>query len=313
MSIWIFIVLIAQFLNAIVALVDKYIITSRAVTRPVTYAFYVSLLSAFAVVAFLFSWIPIPHNSVAIPSIANVESPDGLVLLISLFAGFAFFGALVALFTGLKRADTSDVIPVVGASSAVSSLLLGFYFLKTSLTTNFIWGFALLVLGTFFISLFRFKTKTLLVALISGVLFAVHFVCLKVLFEYTTFDNAFFWSRMGIVVPALLVLITPWVRLHSKAKGSVAEVPKKRVLLIILGNKFLAGVAGLMILKGIQLGDVIIVQALGGLQFVFLLLFAILTGHSLPQACGEKCSRYDVWQKIISVGIITIGFFVLFI
>lgn len=313
MSVWIFIVLVAQFLNAIVAIIDKYIITSRVVTRPVTYAFYVSILSAFAVVAFLFSWIPIPHDNIAIPSIGNVEYPDGVIILISLLAGFAFFGALVSLFTGLKRADTSDVIPVVGATSAVTSLLLGFYFLKTSLTTNFIWGFALLVLGTFFISLFRFKTKTLLVALLSGVLFAVHFVCLKVLFGYTSFDNAFFWSRMGIVAPALFVFIIPWIHLHPKKKNMRVEFPKRRAVWIILGNKFLAGVAGFMILKGIELGDVIIVQALGGLQFVFLLFFAVLTGHSLPQACGEKCSKYDVWQKTISVGIITIGFFILFL
>jgi len=313
MSIWIFLVVIAQFLSAIVAMVDKYIVTSRVVAKPVTYAFYVSILSAFAAVVFFFSWIPIPLEGVSIPSFGNVIYPDSIVVLLSLLAGFAFFGALVSLFTGLKRADTSDIIPVVGGSSAVSSLLLSSFFLNTSLTTNFIWGFVLLVLGTFFISLFRFKTKTLIVALLSGVLFAVHFVCLKVLFGYTDFDNAFFWSRMGIVVPALLAFIIPWIHIHPKKKVIGAEMPRRNAIWIILGNKFLAGIAGLMVLKGIQLGDVIIVQALGGLQFVFLLLFAVLTGQSLPQACGEKCSPYEVWQKTISVGIITVGFFILFL
>ncbi|MFC1731832.1 EamA family transporter [candidate division KSB1 bacterium] len=313
MSIWILLVVVAQFISAIVAVVDKYIVTSRVVSRPVTYAFYVSILSAFSAIVFLFSWIKIPFEGISIPSVQNVTHPDDTVVLLSLIAGFAFFGALVSLFTGLKRADTSDVIPVVGATSAVSSLLLGFYFLKTSLTTNFVWGFALLVLGTFFISLFRFKTKTLIVSLISGMLFALHFVCLKILFGYTGFDNAFFWSRMGIVIPALLAFVIPWIHIHPKKMVIGAEIPRKNAVWIILGNKFMAGVAGLLILKGIELGDVIIVQALGGLQFVFLLLFAVLTGKSLPQACGEKCSKYDVWQKTISVGIITIGFLVLFL
>lgn len=313
MSIWIFLVVVAQFLSAIVAMVDKYIVTSRVVAKPVTYAFYVSILSALAAVVFFFSWIPIPLEGVSIPSFGNVAFPDGIEVLLSMLAGFAFFGALVSLFTGLKRADTSDVIPVVGATSAVSSLLLGYFFLNTSLTANFIWGFALLVLGTFFISLFRFKTRTLVVSLISGALFAVHFVCLKFLFGYTDFDNAFFWSRMGIVVPALIAFVVPWIHIHPKKKVMGAEMPRENAIWIILGNKFLAGVAGLMILKGIQLGDVVIVQALGGLQFVFLLLFAILTGKSLPQACGEKCSPYEVWQKTVSVGIITIGFFILFL
>ncbi len=313
MQVWLLLVVIAQFLNAIVAMVDKYILTSRVVRTPVTYAFYVSILSSFAAIAFLFSWIPIPLEGVAIPSWGNISPPDGEVVLLSLVAGLAFFGALVTLFTALKEADTSDVIPVAGATSAVGSLLLSWYFLESSLTHNFFLGFSLLVLGTFFISLFRFNTHTLFVSILAGMLFALHFVCLKVLFEYTNFDNAFFWSRIGIVIPAIVVFIIPWIRIHPQKKTMTAEMPKKNLVWLILLNKFLAGVAALMLLKAIELGDVTLVQALGGLQFAFLLMFAIFTGRTLPQACGEKCSPYDVWQKTIAVVVITIGFFVLFL
>lgn len=314
MSVWILLVVVAQFLNAIVAVVDKYIITSRVVHRPVTYAFYVSILSTLAILAFFFSWVPIPLAGVTIPSINNVEMADMYTVFFSLVAGFAFFGALVGLFSALKRADTSDVIPIVGASSAIGSFVLSFYFFNTSLTSNFFWGFGLLVLGTLFISLFRFLSKkTVVMAIVSGTLFAVHFICLKVLFGYTSFDNAFFWSRLGIVVPAALVFVLPWVRIHPKKHAMGAEMPRKNAIGIILGNKFLAGIASLLVLKGIELGDVVIVQALGGLQFVFLLMFAVFSGSSLPQACGEKCTTYDVWQKLISIGVITIGFFILFL
>lgn len=314
MSAWILLVVVAQFINAIVALVDKYIVTARVVRRPVTYAFYVSILSALSIFVFFFSWVEIPIDGVTIPAIGNVEMPDIRTLLISLVAGVAFFGALVALFTALRDADTSDVIPVVGSFSAISTFVLSFYFLDASFSRNFLWGFALLVTGTFFISLFRFlKTQTVVTAILAGFFFAAHFVCLKVLFGHTSFDNAFFWSRLGIVIPAIIVFVIPWVQIHPKKKMMSAEVPRKRSIGIILGNKVLAGVASLMLLKSIELGDVTIVQALGGLQFVFLLTFALLSGRTLPQACGEKCSTYDVWQKMISVSIITIGFFVLFL
>ncbi|MCW9054701.1 MAG: hypothetical protein OQJ98_01845 [Candidatus Pacebacteria bacterium] len=314
MSVWILLVVVAQFLNAIVAVIDKYIVTARVVHKPITYAFYVSILSVFAIFVFFFSWVEIPLDGVSIPSIENVGFPNIEILLLSVIAGFAFFGSLVALFTALRDADTSDVIPVVGAFSAIGSFVLSFYFLEFSLTHNFLWGFALLVIGTLLISLFRFlKAQTLLVAIVSGLLFATHFVCLKVLFGYTHFDNAFFWSRVGIVIPALLVFVLPWIQIHPKKKAMSAEVPRKNAIAIILGNKLLAGIASIMILKSIELGEVSIVQALGGLQFVFLLMFAVISGKSLPQACGERCSRYDVWQKIISVSIITAGFFVLFL
>lgn len=313
MSIWILLVVIAQFFNAIVALVDKYIVTSRIVRKPSVYALYVSLLSVFAIIVFLFSWIPIPIEGVSIPSISNVFVPDVFILSISLLAGFAFLGALVTLFTALKRSDASDVIPVVGATSAVGSLLLSFYLLDAIITSHFILGFILLVIGTFFISLFRFKIQTLFIAISSGALFALHFVCLKILFGYTHFDDAFFWSRVGIIISALILFLFMLMRSTSDKQAIKREMPKKSAIWIILANKTLAGIAGLLILKGIELGDVTIVQALGGLQFVFLFGFAVLTGHSLPQACGEKCSRYDVWQKFISIGIITAGFILLFI
>ena len=68
-----------------------------------------------------------------------------------------------------------------------------------------------------------------------------------------------------------------------------------------------------MILKAIELGDVTVVQALGGLQFAFLLLFPVFRGHTLPQACGEDCSKFDVYRKFISVAIIILGLLILFL
>ncbi len=38
----------------------------------------------------------------------------------------------------------------------------------------------------------------------------------------------------------------------------------------VIGKTILAGIAGLLVLKAIELGDVSLVQALGGLQFAFL-------------------------------------------
>jgi uncharacterized membrane protein len=82
----------------------------------------------------------------------------------------------------------------------------------------------------------------------------------------------------------------------------------------VLGNKALAGLAGLLIFKAVELGDVSLVQALAGLQFVFLTLFAILVGHKEPLCCvGEHCEVRARIQKLISMSIIVTGFVLLFI
>jgi len=310
MSVWIILVVIAQFLNAIVAVVDKYIVTSKTVPRPIVYAFYITLLSAFSGVIFLFSDIPVPLEGVSIPSFENVEALTATIALVSLLAGMAFFFALVGLFSALKRAAASDVIPVVGACSAVVVFLLSSLFLGSQLTSGFLFGFVLLVIGTFLLSQFRFDRIALLLAIISGLFFAAHFVLLKSLFAQTNFDNAFFWSRMGIAAVALLMLLLPLVR-KRLSLGSPRKQGKAGAL--VIGNKMLAGLASLMLLKAIDLGDISIVQALGGLQFAFLLSFTIFFGRDLPQVCEERCTEHELLNKTIAVGIIIFGFAVLFL
>ena len=54
MSQWIILVVIAQFINAFVAIIDKYLVSSKRVGEPVVYAFYVSILSALSIIIFAF-------------------------------------------------------------------------------------------------------------------------------------------------------------------------------------------------------------------------------------------------------------------
>ncbi|MDA8611469.1 hypothetical protein N9L18_01225 [Candidatus Pacebacteria bacterium] len=146
---------------------------------------------------------------------------------------------------------------------------------------------------------------------LSGILFALHFVLIKLLFGQTNFDDAFFWSRVAITVCSLFLLLLPSC-CHRTVAG---EVKKKNnwIFFVLILNKVLSGLAGFMILKAIDFGDVSIVNALAGLQFVFLLIFSIFLGNKTSLYCGENCTSRDIIQKVVSVGIIITGFFLLFI
>ena len=312
MPVWILLAAGAQFLNAIVALVDKYIVTDeRIVPQPFVYAFYTCALSGAAIAVYALAAVPTSLHGVAFPDIHNVRFPTLEVMGLALLSAYTFFYALVSLFQALRRADASDVAPVVGAVSAVCSYALAYLFLDARLTQNFLLGVLLLALGTALVSRFRFSWKIALSCLHAGVFFALHFVVIKGLFNATSFDDGFFWSRVGFVAFALsLLLVPPYGRrilAQAKATGGRASV-------FVLGNKVIAGFASILILKATELGDVSVVQALGGLQYLFIFaLGAFFVGPYTPSVCGEKgCTPRILLHKGLFIAIIAVGFLVLF-
>jgi len=311
MDLWLGLVIAAQFLMAIVALVDKYVVTStKTALRPFSYAFWISILSAGSVVVYLFSWVPVPIEGLSIPSFSNIEAPSLLVFALSITAGYAFFSALLSFFTALKSADASDVVPVVGGLNALFTLLLSFAFLDDPLPSNFLYGFVLLVLGTFVISRFRFSGRVVLSVTHAGLMYGVHYIALKALFDVTNFDTAFFWSRMAIVAVALSMLLIP--EYYENVMRHTSKV-RTQDGVFVLGNKILAGIASLLLLKAIEHGNVALVQALGGIQYLFLLAFTACCGWVFLSSVGERASKRDLIQKTFAIPLIALGFFLMFL
>ncbi len=313
MSSWILLAVGAQFINAIVALIDKHIVSDeRSFPRAFVYAFYTCLISGAWIVVYFLGFIPLPFTAdFQIPSFENVTKPTLGVVALAFLSAYTFFIALVSMFSALRDHDASDVIPVVGAVSALCSFGLGYYFLDARLSPNFMLGIALLATGTALVSRFRFPAKTATVAFHSGLFFALHYIAIKGLFNETSFDNGFFWSRIAFVFFALSLLLIPnyWERVRDQTKST-----SHGARLLIIANKVLAGVATILILKATDLGDVAVVQALGGLQFVFILLLGIFVsrGASKHAHLSERYSRDAILQKAIFVAMISVGFLVLF-
>jgi len=310
---WITLAVIAQAINAGVALVDKYIVTSEKIMpKPSVYAFYTCILAGMWVLVFLVGILPIPLlSSLGVPSLSHVTTPTLSVAVFAVLSAYAFFIALVSLYAALKEADASDVIPVVGAVSAVASFGLSHFFLDTRLTPNFMVGLLLLSLGTLLVSHLRFTWKTALNTVHAGLFFAIHYVTIKGLFNETSFDDGFFWSRVAFFVVAVSMLMIPGFleKIHTQTKATTRQSG-----FLVLGAKLMAGIGSILILKATALGNVAIVQALGGLQFVFLLFFALFLGHKTPLEYGENIKhRHELYHKAAFITMITIGFFVLFI
>lgn len=312
MATWVLLAVAAQAIMAAVAVIDKYIVSGeRAVFRPFVYAFYSCLISGSWVLVYLLGLLlPFSFFGFSIPSFFNVNPPSLTVVGLSLIAAYAFFVALVSLFKSFRHAEASDVVPVVGAVSAVVSLGLSYVFLETSVSQNFLLGIMFLVLGTFLVSRYQFNLETALTAIHAGIFFAIHFVAIKGVFNMTSFDDGFFWSRVAFVVIAFSMLLVPrylkMITTQTKSAGTRGGI-------LVVGNKLLAAVNTVLILKATELGDVSVVQALGGLQFVFILVITVFLSRRIPVTCADNitCDQ-DIYRKVIFVSLIVIGFFMLF-
>jgi len=308
---WILLAAAAQFINAVVAILDKYIVSDdKILPRPFVYAFYTCLATSLWGLVFLFGLLP-GLDQLGVPQLSNIKMPTIQVVGMAFLAAYTFFMALVSMYDSLKSADASDVMPVIGAISALSSFGMGYLFLGASLTPNFLIGVLLLASGTFIVSRARFTLPVAMHTIHSGIFFALHYVAMKGLFSATSFDDGFFWSRIAFVLFALSLLLVP--AYYEKIVSQTKTTSKKAGFLVLL-TKVMAGVAAFMLLKATDLGEVSVVQALDGLKFVFILLIGIAIGNVTPKTCGENdCRSEGVIRKALYIAIISLGFFVLFV
>lgn len=307
---WILLATAGQFLNAIVAIFDKYIVSDEKILpRPFVYAFYSCLITGGWIVIFLLGLIPGLSN-IGVPSLENITTPSLQVVAMSFLAAYTFFIALVSMYDALKRADASNTMPIIGSVSALSSFGMSYLFLDVKLHDNFIWGVVLLSVGTMLVAQTLPKSSVVLQVVHSGIFFALHYITMKGLFMETSFDNGFFWSRIGFVLFTLSLLLVPayYDKIKEQTKGT-----SKKAGGIVLMAKVLAGVASFMLLKATDLGEVSVVQALDGLRFVFILLISIVFGHWLPDSATDRDTRPGIFfRRFLYVVVILVGFFVLF-
>ena len=307
---WILLATLGQFLNAVVAVLDKYIVSDEKVMpRPFVYAFYSCLLTGFWAVIFFAGLIP-PLGALGVPSLANVQFPTIQVISMAFLTAYTFFMALVSMYDALRHSDAAVVMPVIGTISALATFGLSYLFLDVALTQGHIFGIILISLGTLLVAKTLPEWSVVLHVLHSGIFFALHYITMKGLFMETSFDDGFFWSRISFVLFALSLLMVPvyWDKIKEQSKSTT-----KRTGVIVLLTKIFAGVAAFLLLKATDLGEVSVVQALDGVRFVFILIITTVFAHWLPSSATDKDLRPNVFfRRFVMIILITSGYFMLF-
>lgn len=288
-------VVLGQVLTAFTVLIDKYVVTQTAVTRPGVYAFYVAIMSGIVLILLPFGVIQIP-------------SPQ--TLGISILMGFTFITSIILLYDALKHGNATDVVAWLAAISTLTTFVASYFFMNEELPSSFPLALVFFLLGMALVGHFRFYARSFLFVILSGMLFGFSAVLVKYLFMHTDFANGFFWSRMGNVLAALTLLLIPGIRDHI---SSTSKAVTHKASSLIFVNRILGGLAFLCVLYAIRLGSPAIVNALSSLQFVFVFLLIFLFRKKIPEFYHHEFRKGHVLHKVLAITFIIIGFFTLFV
>jgi len=298
---WLLLTISFYFILAIVFLGDKYLLTG-AVPKPEVYTFYVGISWALALVL-----IPFVHFYV----------PEVKQIIISFLAGALYFYGIFWFNKSLCKFEASRVVPAVGALSPIFTFLIVYFFSSKSQTLSFlgIIAFLSLISGSFIITLEKGKAinfQSLKNSFISALLFSLSFVLTKNVYETQSFWNGFIWTKLGgFLMAGLFFLFFKEVRKEVFKKRE--SFPKK-TFVFFATNQSLGAVSNILqnfALAIVPLSYIAVIQALQGVQFVFLLLLTILLSFKFPNIIKEEISKEIITQKIVAILLIGVGIVIL--
>jgi drug/metabolite transporter (DMT)-like permease len=296
---WLILAILGHFLNAFVYLTDKAFVV-KFYPSPKALAFISGMSGIFLFL--IFPWYLKPA------SYAVVFSGIG--------AGFISIPALASFFKAMQKDEVSRVVPAVGSMIPVFTFGLSYWILTERLTNVSLAAFILLALGGILIA---FRSFTLgfmqrayalfALEILAAFLFSFSFVLQKYAFDGTDDFSAFLWSRVGAVGAALGLLFSSEVREKIKfwdfSKNDITIGLKEGTLYVV--SRIFAGVAPLIILTAIAFGSATLVNALQGLQYVFLFILAAAFSRRWPEIFNEEMTRRVIVQKSIATALIIAG------
>lgn len=296
---WLLLALIGHIGNALVFLSDKASIEKR-VFDP----------RALALLAGMSNAVPL----LAAPWFLEME--NGMAAVAAVASGVLFFLSLLLYFFAVDRDEISRVVPTIGSVGPLFTFFFGIFLLGEVLSGKTLAAFFLLLCGGALIEfrsvsrLFSARAlRTFSLEIGSALFGAAASVLLKYAFNGSADIAAFLWSRVGFMGAAVPLLFSPSVRQEFFPHALHAHLRGNNVWFI--GSRILGGVAPLILTAAVAWGSVVLVNAVQGVQYVFLFLLALLFSRRWPRIFQEHVTRDTILQKVAATIIIASGLFLL--
>ena len=295
MILWVSLAVLAQLLAALTVFIDKYVLVSKTgFQSPTAFAFYTAMLSATVLILLPFGLVGLPSAELA---------------LLSLVSAMLYITSLVFLYRTLQELSVTEVLPITAASGAIATGALAAIFLQSDLPISFIPAFLLLVVGTFLIYCFCFSWRFFAMAVAAGALVGSSTFVVKLAFGFADFWTALFWVLIANVIVAVLLLAP--TRYRAITQGF--QNSSTRVKGLALFSKALGGFAFFLTFIAISLGSVTLINAMSGLQLIFLLILVPLFVHRIPDVFRSEFLPGTVILKIVGTLFIVLGLATVFL
>ncbi len=295
---WLFVAILAYLIFALVSLGDRFLLLGAP--EPKTYTFYVGLLGIISVVL-------IPFVGFSVP-------PLGL-LVFCFLAALNYILFLYLMYSAIEKYEVSRIIPAVGALVPLMSFLIIFLISGvSSLGLKGIISFLLLVVGSVIVNADyskAFSLKSLKICFVIALFASLGFIFSKYAFINIPFWTAFIWTRIFAFIIALFFILSLTVK--KEIFGKKKSFTKKATVLFIIVQIFgaLAFVLQNWAIALAGFAYLPIVNALQGVQYLFLFILAFLISLKIPKAVEEDFSGKAIAQKALAMGIMVAGFILL--
>ena len=297
---WILVITLAYLCFALSSLGDRIILSGHS--RPNSYTFFVGILSAAVILLIPFVGISVPQGI--------------LWLWIILAALFNILG-IYTMFSALNVFDVSKIIPTIGALQPIFVVIFSFLILgEDAMESRQIFAFIILLLGSVLISIeknYRVTRRSLKLSFFAALFFSLEMIFAKIVYLDLAFSDGFIWMKIFGLVFVMSFLFNKTFRRDIFKVDQ--KLDKKNSIIFFLGQGF-GGLAN--ILQGwaislVPLAYLGIMNAMKGLQYVFLFIFALIISAVFPKLLNEKTSKTIIIQRIIAIILIVIGLLVLFL
>ncbi|MBU1896124.1 EamA family transporter [Patescibacteria group bacterium] len=287
---WFFLAIIGYLLLALVAILDKFILT-KSLNKPAVYTFYSTIFMFGALVLWPFGagWI------------------YGIDWFWAIVSGLGFGFGLWTFYKAVKEGEATHIVPFNGAVIMVATYIFSSWFLNENLSGVQLTGVAILV----FASILLTWEKSLkhqgfhsgfIWAIASGLFFAISHVSAKYLYEIYPFLTGFMWTRVMTGFLGLFLLTFPAVRKSFiRRKKKAKTVGKRHALLIVVINKILSVGSLILIQFAAAIGSVTLVMALAGVQYVLIFIFVYLSTKLFKKFFQEYFTKREIAVQLVAL------------
>ncbi|MDA3802731.1 MAG: EamA family transporter [Patescibacteria group bacterium] len=307
---WIIVALSSYLLLAVANIIDKFLV-DNVLKSSKAYAFVACIMGlvVFLVAPWFLKW----------PGIG--------IFAFNIINGFVFAVALWSLYEALVRGEASRILVLVGGLTPIFSLLFSILFFGDKFSSNQWTGLTVILTGVFLIAFLPkkrswlsrvlknvpFKLKEnkggLYIAVLSAFFYSLYFIGTKTAYTNQEFISAFIWTRLGAAIFVLIFLFNIKDRLAIKKILNKKEPNKNKFLVVF--NQMIGSSGFLLQNYAIFLGSVVLVNALQGTQYAFILIISTVLALMRPKLLKETFSIRILSQKVLAVVLIAVGLYFL--